>query len=169
MTWVDILTDGALAAVAGIGFGAISHPPRRAFLYIAILAAIGHAVRFYLMKGLEVDIAAASFAGSLTIGFVALMLSRMARCPMTVLYIPALLPMVPGMYAYKTVFAGMMFMQNFKDEKLAAEYLQTMMTNGMVTLSTVFLLALGATLMIFIFPKKAYSMTRKTPPDRSQV
>ncbi len=35
----DIITDGVLAAVAAIGFGAISYPPRKAFLYIAILAA----------------------------------------------------------------------------------------------------------------------------------
>jgi uncharacterized membrane protein YjjB (DUF3815 family) len=80
---------------------------------------------------------------------------------MTVLYIPALLPMVPGMYAYKTVFGLMMFMQHLKDEALAPKYLQETFSNGVVTVSTVFLLALGATLMIFLFPKRAYSMTRK--------
>ncbi|MCX6307293.1 MAG: threonine/serine exporter family protein, partial [Bacteroidia bacterium] len=82
-------------------------------------------------------------------------------CPMTVLYIPALLPMVPGMYAYKTVFGLMMFMQHLKDEAMALKYLQEMFSNAVVTVSTVFLLALGATLFIFLFPKRAYSMTRK--------
>ena len=46
---VDILTDGIFAAVAAIGFGAISDPPLRAFPSIALLAAIGHALRFCLM------------------------------------------------------------------------------------------------------------------------
>ena len=41
---VDILTDGIFAAVAAIGFGAISDPPLRAFPSIALLAAIGHAL-----------------------------------------------------------------------------------------------------------------------------
>jgi uncharacterized membrane protein YjjB (DUF3815 family) len=157
----ELLMDGLLAAMAGIGFGAISHPPKRAFLYIGILSAIGHALRYYLMHALQIDIAAASFCASLVIGLFTLWFGRLTYCPMTVLYIPALLPMVPGMYAYKTVFGLMMFMQHLKDEALAPKYLQETFSNGVVTVSTVFLLALGATLMIFLFPKRAYSMTRK--------
>jgi len=157
----EIIMDGLLAAIAGIGFGAISHPPRRAFLYIGILAAVGHALRYYLMHALQVDIAAASFCASIIIGLFTLWFGRITYCPMTVLYIPALLPMVPGMYAYKTVFGLMMFMQHLKDEVLAPKYLIETFSNAVVTVSTVFLLALGATLMIFIFPKRAYSMTRK--------
>ena len=45
MIALDILTDGFFAAVAGIGFGAISDPPLRAFKMIAILAALGHATK----------------------------------------------------------------------------------------------------------------------------
>ncbi|HET9571541.1 MAG TPA: threonine/serine exporter family protein [Bacteroidales bacterium] len=161
MMITEIIMDGLLAAIAGIGFGAISHPPRRAFLYIGILAAVGHALRYYLMHALQIDIAAASFCASLVIGLFTLWFGRITYCPMTVLYIPALLPMVPGMYAYKTVFGLMMFMQHLKDETLAPKYLQESFSNAVVTVSTVFLLALGATLMIFIFPKRAYSMTRK--------
>ena len=39
MIALDIFTDGFFAAVAGIGFGAISDPPLRAFKMIALLAA----------------------------------------------------------------------------------------------------------------------------------
>ena len=39
MIALDILSDGFFAAIAGIGFGAISDPPLRAFKMIAILAA----------------------------------------------------------------------------------------------------------------------------------
>ena len=64
MIALDILTDGFFAAVAGIGFGAISDPPLRAFKMIAILAALGHACRFCLMNYLGMDIATGSlFAG----------------------------------------------------------------------------------------------------------
>ena len=41
MIAVDILLDGLFAAVAAIGFGAISDPPVRAFPCIALLAASG--------------------------------------------------------------------------------------------------------------------------------
>ena len=49
MIVTDILLDGLFAAVAAIGFGAISDPPMRAFPRIALLAAIGHALRFTLI------------------------------------------------------------------------------------------------------------------------
>ena len=100
----EILSDGFFAAVAAIGFGAISDPPMRAFPVIALLAAVGHALRFVLMQG-GVDIATASLCASVVIGVDSLLLGGRIRCPMTVLFIPALLPMIPGMYAYKTVFA----------------------------------------------------------------
>ena len=69
MVALDILSDGFFAAIAGIGFGAISDPPLRAFKMIAILAALGHACRFCLMTYLGVDIATASLFGGLVIGF----------------------------------------------------------------------------------------------------
>ena len=101
MIAVDILFDGVFAAVAAIGFGAISDPPVRAFPYIALLAAVGHALRFCLMSYAGIDIATASLCAAVVIGFGSLWLGRGIRCPMTVLYIPALLPMVPGIYAYR--------------------------------------------------------------------
>jgi uncharacterized membrane protein YjjB (DUF3815 family) len=154
--------DGLQAAVAGVGFGAISFPPKRAFPYIAILAAIGHAIRFYLMNDLYLDISTASFCASITIGMLSLWFGKLSYCPMTVLYIPALLPMIPGMYAYRTVFAMVMFMQNLKESEVAEKYMQILFSNAIVTFSTVFLLAVGATIPIFVFPKRAYSMTRRT-------
>lgn len=56
MIVTDILLDGLFAAVAAIGFGAISDPPMRAFPRIALLAAIGHALRFTLMHCSALDI-----------------------------------------------------------------------------------------------------------------
>ncbi|MDR2130577.1 MAG: threonine/serine exporter family protein [Odoribacteraceae bacterium] len=166
MILAEILTDGLLAAIAGIGFGAVSYPPTRAFKYIAILAAVGHAFRYTLMNHGEVDIATASFFASFVVGILSLWFGRVSRCPMTVLYIPALLPMIPGMYAYKSVFALVMFMQHLEEPLLAARYLQELFSNLIVTVSTVFLLAVGATLLIFILPKRVYSLTRQRR-DRS--
>ena len=82
MVALDILSDGFFAAVAGIGFGAISDPPLRAFKMIAILAALGHACRFCLMTYLGVDIATASLFAGLVIGFGSLWLGKRVYCPM---------------------------------------------------------------------------------------
>ena len=129
-----IVIDGLFAAIAAIGFGAISNPPRRAFLSIAIAAAIGHALRFSLIY-----------------------------CPMTVVYIPALLPMIPGMYAYKTVFALLLFSRNLSDSDMVQRYMQEFFVNGIITCGVIFMLAVGATLPFILFPSKPYSLTRRKP------
>ena len=59
MIALDIISDGLFAAVAAMGFGAISDPPMRAFPRIALLAAIGHALRYCLMHFAGLDYAAA--------------------------------------------------------------------------------------------------------------
>lgn len=161
MIAIDILLDGVFAGIAAIGFGAVSDPPMRAFPRIALLAAIGHAVRFCLMTYLGIDIALASFCASFTIGMGSLWLGKGVRCPMTVLYIPALLPMVPGIYAYKTVFSLIKFLQSLKDTGEGLQYMEQFFLNATVSLSVIFFLAVGATLPIFIFNRRAFSLTRK--------
>ncbi len=160
MIAVDILSDGLFAAVAAMGFGAISDPPLRAFPYIAVLAAVGHATRYCLMTFLGVDIATASLVAAFLIGTGSVWFGRKVFCPMTVLYIPALLPMIPGAYAYKTVFSLIMFLQNISSPTQGSEYLQAMIFNGAVASSVIFMLAAGATVPVFLLRERANSMTR---------
>lgn len=157
----NILSDGLFAAIAAIGFGAISDPPMRAFPRIAILAAAGHALRYTLMTYFGVDIATGSLCASLTIGFGSMMLGRRIHCPTTVMSIPALLPMIPGMFAYKSMFSIVMFFQHLDSTVDATVYLDGALRNGMITVFVILMLAAGATLPILMFPSKAYTMTRR--------
>lgn len=156
----DILSDGLFAAVAGIGFGAISDPPMRAFRFIALLAAVGHACRYCLMTFAGFDLSTGSLIGALLIGFGSLWLGKHVRCPMTVLYIPALLPMIPGKFAYNMVFSQIMFLQNIDNAVERTRYMDMFFSNTMVTCTVVFLLAVGATIPMFLFPNRASSLTR---------
>jgi len=144
MIALDILSDGFFAAIAGIGFGAISDPPLRAFKMIALLAAAGHASLF----------------GALIIGFSSLWLGQKVYCPMTVLYIPALLPMIPGKFAYNMVFSLIMSLQTMNEPERLGKYMETFFANGLVTCTVIFMLAVGATFPMFLFPHKAFSLTR---------
>ena len=46
---LSVLFDGFLAAIAAIGFAVISNPPKKAVFIAALLAAVGHACRYYLL------------------------------------------------------------------------------------------------------------------------
>ena len=156
----DILSDGLFAAIAAMGFGSISDPPLRAFPYIAILAAAGHAARYCLMTFAGMDIATSSLIAGLIIGFGSVFLGKKVFCPMSVLYIPALLPMITGIYSYKTVFSLIMFFQNISSPTQGQEYLQALLFNGAVSFSVIFMLGIGATVPVFLMRNKAHSMTR---------
>ena len=157
---LDIFSDALFAAVAGIGFGAISDPPLKAFKMIALLAAVGHTCRFCLMTYAGIDIATASLAAAFLIGFGSLWLGKKVYCPMTVLYIPALLPMIPGRYAYNMVFSLIMCLQQVDDPEGLRRYMEMFFSNGMITGTVIFLLAVGATFPMFLFPGRAFSLTR---------
>lgn len=155
-----ILSDALFAAVAAIGFGAVSNPKKKSFVFIAILAALGHATRFALMQWGSINIAFASLWAALVIGFGSVLCARPVRVPVTCLSIPALLPMIPGIYAYKTVFSLIKFLQSLHSTTEGVEYMQAFFLNGSVTVSVVFFLAVGAVIPIFVLKKRSFSVTR---------
>ena len=65
MMLVDCLIDGALAAVAAVGFAAISRPTKRIAVMAGLLAAAGHMSRFLLLQA-HVGIASASLCAGLS-------------------------------------------------------------------------------------------------------
>ncbi len=160
MMGLDLLRDALLAAMAAVGFGAVSDPPKRAFLRIALLAAVGHALRFYLMNYCDCDIVTSSFIAAFVIGLGAVWIGKHIYCPSSVLFIPALLPMIPGMYAYRTAYAMILFVQNLSNPDVQDQYLNMLFYNGLVTAGVVFMLGVGGTIPMVIFSRRAFSMTR---------
>ena len=77
----QLLGDGLLAAVAAIGFAVISNPPRKAIFISALLAAVGHALRFYLIRYTPLDIAMASLVAAFTIGMFSMLFAKLIHCP----------------------------------------------------------------------------------------
>lgn len=157
---LTLIMDGVFAAIAAIGFGAISNPPRRAFGRIALMAAVGHCLRTFLMANMDVNIAFASFFAALLIGLTSVWLGRGIKVPMTCLIIPSLLPMIPGIYAYKSVFSLIMFLQNLDSETESARYMSAFFLNATVSVGVVVLLVVGAVIPLFIFRKRSFAVTR---------
>ncbi|MDR2907996.1 MAG: threonine/serine exporter family protein [Bacteroidales bacterium] len=161
MIAVDILLDALFAAIAGIGFGAISNPPRRAFAGIALLAAVGHAARYSLMTYFGAEIASASFVAACIISFGGVWLAKKVHVPTTVLCIPAVLPMIPGKFAYDMVFSLIMFLKAMDNPEEKVKYMNMLFSNTIVTTTVIFLLAVGITFPMLLFPKRTSSMTRR--------
>ncbi len=159
MNILDLLQDGCFAAIAAIGFGSISNVPFRSFSGCAILAALGHSLRFLLMHGCGCFIIGASFAGGLLIGLLSIPMSRRWHCPAEALSFPALLPMIPGMYAYRSVQSLTMCLRDNGMESFT-HYFMLFNYNWAVCVITIALMVIGVTVPIFIFRKNSFSATR---------
>lgn len=160
------LWDGLLAAIAAVGFAAVSNPPKQSFIYVPILAAVGHMLRFGLMHYLGMEIAFATFVASLTIGFVCIPFAYRVRIPSEVFSFPALLPMIPGMYAYQALLGVFHFMQT-KDEALREDFIPLIFSNAITALMVMFALGVGVAIPIFLFYRKSFRMTRSRNSELS--
>ena len=155
----EIALDGLLSAVAAAGFAVISNPPRKAVYLSALLAAIGHSLRYFLIQTTEIDIVTATVIATFTIGMMTIFFAKLIHCPPEVFSFPSLLPMIPGMYAYKTFMSLMYFIQ--ADDPLAMQAaMLEILHNGALTVSILFALVLGASLPLFIFHRQSFLMTR---------
>ncbi len=157
----NILKDGLFSAIAAMGFAAISNPSPKVLPWCCLAGACGHMSRYLLMNLAGWHLAIASFAASCVIGLISLPMARHIKTPAEFISFPALLPMVPGMYAYRAVQA-IVYCIHISDESSFMHYMYLLMSNGIVFIVTILGMVIGATLPIFAFNKYSFSVTKKS-------
>ena len=159
MTFLYILSKALFAAVVALGFGLVSNPPRRAIYAILLTGFIGYFSRACMMEYLNVHVFLACLICAFIMGSCGLIFGRLTRTPSTVIYIPALLPMIPGMYAYKAIFASINFMSHIELVEKSI-YLDEFFVNLTYTIGILVTLAIGSIMPMFVFTRSANSLTR---------
>ncbi|MGX3010168.1 threonine/serine exporter family protein [Helicobacter sp. 23-1044] len=157
---INSLIDAGFAAVAGLGFAYGCNPPMRTIFVSALLAAVAHGARFYLQQS-GFDITSATFCAAFIIGILGMMLAKRLKTPTEIITFPAILPMIPGMYAYRTILS----IANFSSEgDLEAQgRLLVQITNNLITTFSVSLaIAVGISISLVIFYEQSFMMTRKS-------
>lgn len=159
MTFLYILSKAVFASITALGFGLISNPPRRAIPAVLLTAFLGYLTRAAMIDVAGLHIFITCFTSALVMGCCGLLFGRLTRTPATVIYIPALLPMIPGMYAYKAIFAIMSYMSHieFADKAI---YIDQFVTNTVYVVGILLSLAIGSIMPMFIFTRTANSLTR---------
>ena len=154
------IADGLFAAVAGAGFAIISNPPRKALLVCALLACVGHGIRYFLMHntGLMLDQVTASTIAGFAIGLLAVPFAMRIHCPAECFAFPSLLPMVPGMFAYKAI-RDLINIVRLPDA-YTMEYVSRFFSNASLTVLVMFGMVVGCIIPIFIFHRQSFSVTR---------
>ncbi len=156
---IQIAEDGLFAAIAAIGFAAISRPPRRAYIYCALIAAAGHSLRYVLTGQMHANMILSTFIAALLTGILSVAASRRAKFPAETCLFPALLPMIPGIYAYKA-FGGLALSLLSESQSGFDHYFSLFAYNGMMCCSLLLCMVAGATLPIFFLKKISFQATR---------
>lgn len=168
---ITLLQDGFFAAIAAIGFGSISNVPKKIFAGCGIVAALGHVTRFVLMNLCGTHIIWASLVAGLVIGCAAILLRRVWKCPCEMLAFPALLPMIPGMYAYRSVQSLLLCFKTPSDE-LFEHYIHIFVYNFMVCVLAILMMVFGLTFVIHLQRKRTIFRKwkkRKNGPARENA
>ena len=125
--------------------------PKRFLPYCAIAGAIGHSSRTLMLQfGLPIEwatFAAAAIVGIITIGF-----GKRHLAPPLMYAVAAIIPMIPGTYAFNTVIA---LVQLTAQSQVSPELTAQVISNG---LKTVFIL--GALAVGLAMPSLLYFRTR---------
>ncbi|MCW1360075.1 threonine/serine exporter family protein [Campylobacter sp. US33a] len=155
-----IALDMFFAAVAGFGFAYACNPPLKTLFLSAILAAIGHGFRFMLLEFFHFQtLAIATFLASFVVGCLGMLLAKIFKTPAEIIAFPALLPMIPGIYAYRAILYLISFIRS-EDMVLQTSYLVNFFNYFFLTLSVTLALAVGVSMTLLIFFEQSFMMTR---------
>ncbi|MGR5134009.1 threonine/serine exporter family protein [Vibrio alfacsensis] len=101
---LGLLNDMFFAAIPAVGFAMVFNVPQNALKYCAVGGAIGHGSR-YLMMHFGLPIEWATFFAATLVGMIGVLWSRRFLAHPKVFTVAALIPMVPGVFAYKAMIA----------------------------------------------------------------
>ena len=107
LTWslfLGLLNDMLFASIPAVGFALVFNVPVPALKYCALGGAIGHGSR-YLMMHFGIPIEWATFFAATLVGMIGVQWSRRFLAHPKVFTVAALIPMVPGVFAYKAMIA----------------------------------------------------------------
>ena len=133
-----LVDDAVFAGIAAFGFALLFNVPRQALLACVLFAASAHAVRTLLLY-VNVPIEWASFIAATLLGLATVPWSRKVVIPRPVVTVAAVIPMIPGIYAYKTM-TGLMTLHH---QGYSMTLQQQVVENGLLTLFILIGLSFG--------------------------
>ncbi|SDH36766.1 Uncharacterized membrane protein YjjB, DUF3815 family [Vibrio xiamenensis] len=146
---LGLLNDMFFASIPAVGFALVFNVPAPALKYCALGGAIGHGSR-YLMMHFGVPIEWATFFAATIVGMVGVYWSRKFMAHPKVFTVAALIPMVPGVFAYKAMIA----MVEINHLGYNALLIQTLMENFLKAMFIIAGLAVGLAVPGLLFYRR---------------
>jgi len=160
MDYFTLLEKGIWLGCAGVGFAALFNVPRRTLGVIYLISALGGMLKFYFLS-LEVGLVLSTLSGACLIGFASILAAHYRKSPPMTFALPALIPMIPGLFAYKAM-VGVMKLTAEKDPDVYGKLFFETVNNGLSALFIILALAAGVAIPMLIARKET---VKRIKPD----
>jgi len=140
MDWVTILERAFWCGWGALGFSILFNVPPRTIFAIWILGALGGFFKFTLLQ-LSAGVVLASFTAAVAVGFSCIPIAHFRHAPPMIFAIPAVIPMVPGVFAYRFMLGLMKLTGDIGSDY--NDILAETINNGARTLFIIMSLAIG--------------------------
>ncbi|WP_372775044.1 threonine/serine exporter family protein [Mangrovibacterium sp.] len=141
MEWITFFEKWIWLGFAAVGFAVLFNVPPRTLWVIFVLGALGGSLKFFTMK-LGGGIILGSFFGAMLVGFLSISAAHLRHAPPFVFAIPAVIPMVPGAFAYRMML-GIINLTGEVDHEIYGQLLSETVNNGLIAFFVLMCLALG--------------------------
>lgn len=153
ITILDVLRDFSIAFIVGSSWAILFGSPKKILWVAGLLGGIGHSIRYILIQ-LDLGLVTATLIGSVLIGLVGIFAARRVDNPPVVFTMPACITMIPGMFAYRTMIAGIKLADPVL-VKQSPNLIMDMVHNLTLTMSLLFTLAIGISIGALLFRTKS--------------
>lgn len=140
-------------AVAALGFAVLFNVPKRTLIAIALLSSLGGSCKLILMN-FDFHIVIATFFGALLIGVLSIPIAHNKHAPPLVFSIPAVIPMIPGAFAYKSMLGFIQLTGNINQTAYDLALNQTI-SNGIKAAFILLALTAGVSFPMLISRKES--------------
>ena len=144
-----LLNDMFFSMIPAVGFALVFNVPQKALKYCAIGGALGHGSRFVLMH-FGVPIEWATFCAATMVGMIGVHWSHRFLAHPKVFTVAAMIPMVPGVFAFKAMIA----LVEINHRGFSPELWALMMENVIKAVFIVAALAIGLAMPGLLFYRR---------------
>lgn len=153
MDWLFFFEKWIWLGLAALGFAVLFNVPQRTLWVIYLLGAFGGALKFltiYLGGGIILG----SFFGAMLVGFLSIYAAHFRHAPSFVFAIPAVIPMVPGAFAYRMML-GIIKLTGDVDPQTFLQLMNETVDNGLKALFVLMALSLGVSAPMLLFRRES--------------
>ena len=144
--WLDIFANAFWCGCAALGFGVLFSTPRAALVSVWLCGFVAGLIKFTMMGEMGTGMIFASWMAASAVGFASIPFAHQSHVPPLIVSIPAVIPLVPGSIAYRTMLGLIRFIDT-ADSGLLTKTIH----NGSTALFVLLVLSVGLTLPMLLF------------------